>query len=360
MYKIIRPILFKLDPETAHGLMIKLGRTVNGIGLTGLVSEFFKFEDRRLETEIFGTKFKNPVGLAAGFDKQASILDLLGALGFGHLQVGDTSALPWPGNPKPRLFRLAKDNALINRMGQNNKGAEFIALRLAGKKAVVPLLVSIVKTPDINILGDKAVEDFVAGFKKLYPMAAMSVLNVSCPNTAEGKTFEDPVALKILLDEIVKAKAGMGLQKPVLVKISPDVNFEELDRILEVCEAHKIDGYILTNTAKFRGGLQTPPSVIEQIGKGGLSGRPLRAKATELVRHAYKQLKRPCLVGLGGIDSAEAAYERIKAGASLIQVYTGLIYEGPGLVKKINKGLVKLLERDGFKNISEAVGVEAK
>jgi dihydroorotate dehydrogenase len=357
MYKLIRPLLFKLDPESAHQKMLKLCAFVNGVGLTGVVSSIYNFQNPKLETEIFGIKFKNPVGLAAGFDKEAKLVDFLPALGFGHLQVGDISFLPWPGSPKPRLFRLPEDNALINRMGQNNLGAYAIAVKLKSKRLPVPLCVSVVKTPDLNIMGDKAVGDFVSGFKRLYPVGQLSVINVSCPNTAEGKTFEDPGALNILLDEIEKAKATIGLQKPILVKISPDVTFEELDKILEVCEAHKIDGYILTNTSKARDGLKNTTSFVPW---GGMSGRPLRQKATELVRHAYKKLKRPCIIGLGGIDSAETAYERIKAGASLIQLYTGLIYEGPGLVKKINQGLVKLLERDGFKNISEVVGVEAK
>ncbi len=341
-------------------MMLGLCGVANTAGLSGPVSAVYKFGHPSLETEVFGIKFKNPVGLAAGFDKDGKILDFLPALGFGHIEMGNITALPSPGNPKPRLFRLPDDSGLINRLGLNNEGANVIAWRLGGKQFQVPVGINIAKTHDPNILGDKAVEDFLYTFKKLYPLFAYTTLNVSCPNTAEGKTFEDPGALKVLLDEINKAKAAMAHGKPVLVKISPDVNFEQLDKILEVCEARKIDGYILTNTAKFRDNLKTDKTILEKIGKGGISGQPLRQKATELVRHAYKQLKRPCIIGLGGIDSAETAYERIKAGASLIQIYTGLVYEGPGLVKKINRGLVELLKRDGFTNISQAVGAEAK
>ncbi len=360
MYKLIRPLLFKIDSETIHNKMLALGGFLHSMGLDKALSPIYNYENQSLEQKVFGLDFKNPVGLAAGFDKQARIVDFLPNLGFGFLNVGDVSSLPWPGNPKPRLFRLPKDQALINRLGQNNKGAEFLAGKIKHRKVSIPLGVSLVKTPDPNILGDKAVEDFVASFKILYPLADFSVLNVSCPNTAEGKTFEDPSALNDLLIEITKAKFESKINKPILIKISPDLAFEELEKVLQVCESHKIDGYILTNTTKSREGLKTPTDIIERIGKGGLSGRPLRQKSTELIRHAYKILKRPCIIGLGGINSAETAYEKIKAGASLLQVYTGLVYEGPGLVKKINKGLVEFLKRDGFENISEAVGVEAK
>jgi dihydroorotate dehydrogenase len=360
MYKLIRPLLFKIDSETVHNQMLRLAAFFNEAGLSGVVKAVYDFEHYSLENKVFGVNFKNPVGTAAGFDKSGQLIDFLPALGFSHVQVGDTSAQARPGNPKPRLFRLVKDNALINRMGQNNKGADYIASLLEGRKFSASLFLSMVKTPDPKILGDEAVEDFLYTFRKLHPLGDVSVINISCPNTEEGKTFEEPESLKVLLGEISKARLEININKPILVKISPDISFEKLDTVLEICEAHKIDGYILTNTAQFRTGLLTDPLIVSGIGKGGLSGKPLRERSTQLVRHAYKQLKRPCIIGLGGIDSAEAAYEKIKAGASLIQLYTGLIYEGPELVKKINKGLVKLLERDGFKNITEAVGVEAK
>ncbi len=360
MYKLIRPLLFRLDPETAHQKMLRLCMAVSSLGLNPLVSSIFNFQDKSLETELFGIKFSNPVGLAAGFDKDGKILDFLPAIGLGHIEMGNITALRRPGNPKPRLFRLPEDRALINRLGLNNEGADKIYDRLNGKKFLVPVGINIAKTHDPAILGDKAVEDFLYTFKKLHASFSYTTLNISCPNTTEGKTFEEIEPLKILLTEINKVVIETGIRKPILVKISPDVDFNQLDSILEVCEAHKIDGYVLTNTANFRDTLKTDSKITEAMGKGGISGQPIRQKSTELVRHAYKQLKRSCIIGLGGVDSAEAAYEKIKAGASLVQIYTGLIYEGPGLVKKINQGLVKLLERDGFKNISEAVGVENK
>lgn len=357
MYKLIRPLLFSFNAEWAHDQMHNLAAFLSHPPFVNFTRTIYKFEHPALQTKIFNLTFKNPLGTAAGFDKQGRLLNFLPALGLGHVQVGDVSSLPHPGNPKPRLFRLVKDQAIINRMGQNNKGADFIASVLKNRTTQVPVMASLVKTPDPGILGEKAVEDFVGCFKKLHPLADVSVLNISCPNTAEGKTFEEPGSLKILLDEIVKAKS---VSKPILVKISPDVDFSQLDKILEICESHKIDGYILTNTSARREGLVTNQKTIQQIGKGGLSGQPLRQRSTEIIRHAYRQLKRPCIVGLGGVNSPESAYEKIKAGASLVQLYTGLIYEGPGLVKNINEELVKLLERDGFKNVSEAVGVESR
>lgn len=360
MYKFIRPLIFKFDPEKSHEVMTFFCNALSVLGLHNFLKPFFRFESSMLETEVFGIKFKNPVGIAAGFDKHAKLINFLPALGFGMLQVGDVSNLPWGGNKRPRLFRLPEDNALINRLGQNNAGADVISSIIKKQKITLPFALSIVKTPDLNILGEKAVEDFVKCFKKLYPLGSISVINVSCPNTEEGKTFEDPLALKSLLKEIKKVRDEINIFKPVLVKISPDVSFEQMDEILEICELNKIDGYILTNTSQSRENLKTSIEILEAIGRGGLSGQPIRNKSTELIRFAYKKLKKPCIIGLGGIDSPESAYEKIKAGASLVQIYTGLIYEGPGLVKKINMGLVKLLKRDGFKNISEAVGVENK
>lgn len=357
MYKLIRPVLFKIDSETIHEQMLGLASFVNNSSLPSALKLVYGFEDKALSTNFLGINLNNPLGLAAGFDKALVAPKVWDALGFGFVEAGNITAQKSIGNPRPRLFRLPEDYGLINRIGLANIGADEMSYKLGVLNYKFPFGINIAKTHDPSILGEKAIEDFLYTFKKLYSFGNYVTLNISCPNTVEGKTFEDPEALKILLAEIVKVKNSFEKQNPILVKISPDVNFQELDKILEICEANKIDGYVLTNTAKFRDGLKTPLSKVPQ---GGLSGRPLRKKATELVRHAYKNLKRPCIVGLGGIDSAESAYERIKAGASVLQIYTGLVYEGPGLIKNIKKGLVKLLKQDGFKNISEAVGVESK
>jgi len=276
MYKLIRPLLFKFDAETTHNQMLALGVFLSSIGAQHLIKSFFNFEHPTLESEVFGIKFKNSLGTSAGFDKAGKLLNLLPALGFSHMQVGDVSALPHSGNPRPRLFRLPKDKAIINRLGQNNKGADFIAALLKDRKFGSPVFVSLVKTPDPRIVGEKAVEDFVTCFRKLSPHADISVINISCPNTAEGKTFEEPESLNVLLDEIIRAKMALNLQKPILVKISPDLSLEKLDKILEICEGKKIDGYILTNTSTARENLNTNASVVAQIGRGGLSGQPIR------------------------------------------------------------------------------------
>lgn len=356
MYKLIRPILFWFDPEASHNAMHALGFFLSKFGAQDLLRPFFTFDDPALQVKFLGIDFKNPLGAAAGFDKHGKLLDFLPALGVSHLQIGDVSNLPSPGNPRPRLFRLPKDRAIINRMGQDNRGADAIASLLRSREFTVPVTISLVKTPDPAILEDKALADFVACFRKLYAVGNISVLNISCPNTADGRTFEEPTALNTLLDEIMAAKRDLNLEKPIVVKISPDVSLSQLDQILQICEAHGISGYILTNTSTKRDGLKTSPEEIQKIGRGGLSGLPIRDRSTELIRHAYKQLQRPCIIGLGGVDSAEAAYAKIKAGASLVQLFTGLVYEGPGLVKKIKKGLVELLKKDGFENISQAVG----
>ena len=367
MYKLIRPLIFTQDSETVHNLMLWLGENIlDRSPFRQVMSSIYKYENPILEQEFLGVKYKNPVGVPAGFDKSARMLDFWPVLGLGHIEIGSVTARGGQGNAKPRMWRLFEDTALVNRMGLNNIGADamekkLLARKMLGKICNIPVGVNIAKTHDPKILGEDGIKDFCYSFKKLYSFGDYILINVSCPNTAEGKTFEDCTALEALLKEIKVIVISEKITKPILVKLSPDINFQELNKILLVSEKYGIAGYVIANCSHgMREGLKTPSLTLEKIGKGGLSGEPIRQKTTELIRYAYKQLKRPCIIGLGGIDSAEDAYEKIRAGASLVQVYTGLIYEGPGLVKKINHGLVKLLERDGFKNISEAVGVEAK
>lgn len=329
-----------------------------------ILSSVFEFENPALEQNFLGIQFKNPVGVPGGFDKNARLLGFWPAMGLGHIEIGSVTARGGAGNPKPRMFLLDEDLALVNRMGLNNIGADAMAKKLTLLSASLkktPLFINIAKTHNPKILGHDGVMDFAYSFKKLHQFADIIVLNVSCPNTAEGKTFEECTALTELLQEIKTIVAAEKIIKPVLVKLSPDISFQDLDKILEVTESYGISGYVIANCAHgMRTGLKTSTSKLEQIGRGGLSGEPIRQKTTELIRHAYKSLRRPCIVGLGGIDSALDAYEKIKAGASLVQVFNGLIYEGPGLIKDIKIGLVKLLSRDGFKNIAEAVGVDVK
>ncbi|MBI3231546.1 MAG: quinone-dependent dihydroorotate dehydrogenase [Candidatus Doudnabacteria bacterium] len=367
MYKFVRPLIFTQDSERMHSLMLWLGEHILGYApFRPILSSIYEFEDPVLEQKFLGIKFKNPVGVPGGFDKSARMLDFWPALGLGFIEIGSVTAGGGKGNPKPRMWRLPEDLAVVNRMGLNNIGADAMEKKLdarlqSGKICDIPLGVNIAKTHNPDILGEKGIEDYCYSFKKLHRFADYVLINISCPNTAEGKTFEECEAMEALLREIKKIIDAEKIIKPVLVKLSPDISFNDLDQILMVAEQCGISGYVIANCAYgMREGLKTPLSRLERIGRGGLSGEPIRQKTVDLIKHAYKNLKRPCIVGLGGIDSAEDAYQKIKAGASLIQVFNGLIYEGPRLVKNIKIGLVELLKRDGFANISEAVGVEAQ
>lgn len=357
MYKIVRPLLFRGDPENIHDKALTIGRYLSESSLKKLIGFLYDFQDSRLESDFCGISFPNPVGLAAGFDKNAELVNFLPYIGFGFVEIGSVTAEGGKGNTKPRLFRLVEDEAIINRMGLNNYGAERIQERLRKIRPKVPLGVNIAKTHGPGILGELAIRDFCYSFERLYPRGDYITINISCPNTEEGKTFEDKTALEELLSSLMEKRDCISrYKKPVLIKISPDISFEELDDILEVSEKYGINGYVISNTSSRREWLSTPSEHIEKIGKGGLSGKPIRERSTELIRYVYEGLDKPNIIGVGGISSAENAYEKIRAGACLIQVFTGLVYEGPGLVRRIKKGLVNLMERDGFSSISEAVG----
>jgi dihydroorotate dehydrogenase len=312
-----------------------------------------------------GLTFRSPVGLAAGFDKNAEGVPLWAALGLGFAEVGSVTAQPSAGNPMPRAFRLERDRALVNRMGLNNDGAEAIARRLATEKRPPGFVVgvNVAKTHDPAILGEVAVEDFRASVRLLLPHADFLVLNVSCPNTAEGKTFEEPAALDTLLVAVMAERARQASSVPVLVKLSPPPSPTDpgcTDELVAVARAHGVEGFVAVNTASDRAGVTADAATLEEIGRGGLSGRPLAARATALVRRLYRLTGGTLpVIGVGGVDSAEAAYEKVRAGASLVELYTGLVYEGPGLPARIARGLLRLLDRDGLATLSEAVGKDA-
>lgn len=365
MYRLLRPLLFQLDPERAHRIGTGTAKLVQAVSPRA-VKPLFAFEHAALRQSLWGLDFPNPVGLAAGFDKNARLVPFWASLGFGFAEVGSVSAEPSAGNPPPRAFRLPRDRALINRLGLNNDGAEAVAERLRELRGEgtppLPLGVNLAKTHDPQIMGAAALEDFRRSFRFLAPWAGYVTLNISCPNTREGKTFEAPDALDALLEAIFAERSALKLDVPLLVKLSPpasarvvfDSGFEET---VQVALAHSVHGFVATNTAPDRAGLQTSASTLHRIGAGGLSGAPLEERATRLVRALYQHTGGQVpIIGVGGVDSAEAAYAKIQAGASLVQLYTALVYEGPGLVKRIKKGLVRLLERDGFASIAEAVG----
>jgi dihydroorotate dehydrogenase len=359
MYKLIRPLIFKAssDPENAHRVVMRLLSMAGGIApLSWVERRIFDFADARLAQTIFGLNFKNPVGLAGGFDKNAEAVQGLANLGFGFLEIGTITRHGQPGNPRPRIFRLEQDEALINRMGFNNEGADVLASRLSTailRRMEVPLGINIGKSKITELA--QAAEDYLYSFKKLYGYGDYFVINVSSPNTPGLRQLQDKSFLIDILSGLNNYRVQQKIRKPILVKTVVDLSLEALDEVLDVCKNQNIDGLIISNTLLSRDGLKTKTNEA-----GGLSGKPIRQKSTDYIKHIHQHSSSLPIVGVGGIFSAEDAYEKIKAGASLVQIYTGLIYEGPGVVKKINRGLVKLLERDGFKNIGEAVGVEVK
>ncbi|MEC8853263.1 MAG: quinone-dependent dihydroorotate dehydrogenase, partial [Bacteroidota bacterium] len=294
--------------------------------------------------EVFGIKFENPVGLAAGFDKDARLFDELASFGFGFVEIGTVTPLPQEGNAKPRLFRLKADNALINRMGFNNQGIEDAVARLRRKKSNIIIGGNIGKnkiTPN-----EKVVSDYEICFEKLFPYVDYFVVNVSSPNTPELRDLQEKVPLTRLLNRLQKLNIKKEKRKPILLKIAPDLSNEQLDDIIAIVADTKIDGVVATNTTISRNGLKTDKTKVEAIGNGGLSGKPVKDRSTEVIKYlADKSNKAFPIIGVGGIHSPEDAIEKLDAGATLVQLYTGFIYEGPWLIKRINK---KILEKSGL------------
>jgi dihydroorotate dehydrogenase len=356
MYKLIRPLLFSLskDPETVHNLALYFLRLGGMHPMPLVLASLAQVDSPLLEQKVFNLHFQNPVGLAAGFEKNGNGLAALQALGFGFVELGGYTRLPQIGIPRQRIFRLIKDFALINRMGFPNPGADQAARDLSRVKNIaVPLGINLAKSK--IIANDQAIEDYLYSFSKLYNYGDYFVINVSSPNTPGLRQLQSKEFLSQIIGAIMEYRSKQKIQKPVLIKTVVDFSLAEIDELLEVCRIHKVDGIVCSNTSVSREGLKT-----EINEAGGLSGRPISERATAMIKYIHQAMPNLTIIGLGGIFTAEDAYEKIKAGASLVQLYTGFIYEGPFVVKNINRGLIKLLEHDGFKNISEAVGVESK
>ena len=346
---LIRPLIFRLDSEKAHLSTITFAHQSSGSPfLKSLAHGLYDFQSERLGQVQSGIFFDNPVGLAAGFDKNAEAIGLYESLGFGYAEIGSITARPSAGNPLPRAFRLPKDHALINRMGLNNEGASRIAERIRGKITGIPIGVNIAKTHDPSIFGKEAVEDYLTSYRFATSVADYITINISCPNTSEGKTFEDPAALKDLLDMLFDERTSHD--PPLFVKLSVDLNESEAKALVTLCETFHVNGYVCGNTSNNRTNLKTPQEKIQQIGRGGLSGRPVASAANRLTRVVRSLVPdERTVIGVGGIDSFEAALEKFRAGADLIQVYTGLIYEGPVLIKQINRHLDHFLAQHDLK-----------
>jgi dihydroorotate dehydrogenase len=401
--RILRPLLFRVDSERIHDFTLRtLGCLSRSAPLLRLVSGFTDVPE--LPVEVFGLQFPNPVGLAAGMDKRAAAVPIWAALGFGFSELGGVTWHAQPGNPKPRMFRAVPDEALINRMGFNNGGAEAMAATLAawrhgGLWPAHPVGINLGKskvTPN-----EKAVEDYARSFRALWPQADFFVVNVSSPNTPNLRALQDKAALDEILAALqeinrelsvvsgqwsleaeatrsgrsadghlrsapqppvpIGKSAGSLRAKPILVKVAPDLSFEALDEIVALAGPRNLAGIVATNTTITR-----PDTADERCRRayteaGGLSGRPLRPRSTEVIRHLFRQTSgRLPLIGVGGIFTADDAWEKITAGASLLQVYTGLVYEGPGIVRHLVLGLQRKLEQRGLRSLAEAVGSEAR
>ena len=340
MYKIIRKILFSIDAEKVHYRVMKwLTFAYNIAPMRVMLKSMFVAKSPKLERTLWGLKFPNPVGLAAGFDKDAKYTDQLACLGFGFIEIGTVTPRPQPGNPKPRLFRLPADQALINRMGFNNDGANDAASRLRKRKERIIIGGNIGKNKDTA--NEKAGDDYEISFRALYTQVDYFVVNVSSPNTPGLRELQDKGPLTLLLNRLQQVNIELGGNKPLLLKIAPDLTNEQLDDIVEIIQSTGLNGIVATNTTISRSNLATPAGEVEAIGAGGLSGAPLRKRATEVISYIHTQSGGTIpIIASGGIFTAADAKEKLDAGASLVQVYTGFIYEGPGIAKEICRGLV--------------------
>ncbi|HEX8691763.1 MAG TPA: quinone-dependent dihydroorotate dehydrogenase [Longimicrobium sp.] len=360
-YDLLRPFLFTLPAETAH----HLGSGLLDLSLAppparALVRSALAVDDPALAVERFGVRFPNPVGLAAGFDKSGEAFNALGALGFGHVEIGTVTALAQPGNPRPRLFRLPADRALLNRMGFNNPGAEAVARRL-GRGRIEPVLgINLGKSKATPL--EDAAGDYLRSLELLEPFARYLVVNVSSPNTPGLRTLQDAGPLRDLLRALHARAAELAWQRgdrarPILLKIAPDLGDAQVEEAVGIARAEGIAGIIATNTTVSREGLRTPRARVEALGAGGISGAPLRARAREVASLVWRQTRGELpVVGVGGIFTADDAWEMVRAGASLVQLYTGFIYRGPGVAREICRGLLGRLRREGFPTLDAAVG----
>ncbi len=346
-YDLVRPLFFRLSPETAHQVVETGLAFVQGTPVERVLSRALVVENERLTVDSFGQTFPNPIGVAAGFDKNATVPRSVAALGFGHVEVGGVTAEPQPGNPRPRLFRLPEDEAIVNRMGLNNAGADVIGRRLERTDVPVPVGVNLAKTERVST------ENAPADYRRTYEAVAdggdFFVVNVSCPNAENFRELQNRDAMEAIFGELIDAGAA-----PLLVKLSPDLPDPAVEDALEIVEDLDLDGVVATNTTTGRPKTLKNPNRTEE---GGLSGKPIEGQATKMVRFVAERTDVP-VVGVGGVFTAADAYRKIRAGASLVQLYTSLIYRGPTVARDINRGLLELLERDGFETVEDAIGAD--
>jgi dihydroorotate dehydrogenase len=361
MWPLIRPLLFSLDAERAHHLSMRLFAAAMSLGpLRRVTAAGFRVDDPRLRVRRFGIDFPSPVGLAAGFDKNAEYFEALSALGFGFIEVGTLTGQAQPGNPRPRLFRLPDDRALVNRMGFNNKGSAAAAAALAGRRIGPILGVNIGKSKVVP--NEDAVGDYLASFERLFSFGRYFVVNVSSPNTPGLRELQERGPLTALLRALTERNAELAARlgtepRPILLKIAPDLTEPQVAAIVEMTKEVPIAGLVATNTTLSREGLRAPAARVAAVGAGGLSGAPLTERSRAMVADLYRRTEgRLPIVGAGGVMSGEDAWQMIRAGASLVQVYTGFVYGGPGFVRSIHRHLLRRLAERGKRSIDEVVG----
>lgn len=352
---VLKKILFLRDPEDVHDHFTRVGVFLGKHGFTrSLVSRMWSYADPSLVQTIRGITFSNPIGLSAGFDKNAQLTDILPSLGFGFVELGSVTGEPCDGNPRPRLWRLPKSRALVVYYGLKNDGAEAISSRLQGKKFKIPTGISVAKTNnEACAQTDAGIADYAKAFSAFLEIGDFITVNISCPNTFGGEPFTDPGRLELLFQKLDAIPAS----KPIFLKLSPDITTSQLDAVIDVASKHRINGFICSNLSKKRDSKAIVEAAIPD--KGGISGKVSEGPANDQLTYVAKKCERKfILIGSGGVFTAEDAYKKIRLGASLVQLITGMIFEGPQVIGEINRGLVKLLKRDGFKNISEAVGAD--
>ena len=348
MFSILKPYIFSLDPEVAHDFAIK------SLKFNVLPKSIFSVkEEEILETDLFNEKLPNPIGLAAGFDKSAEVYNSLFKLGYGFVEIGTVTPKRQLGNPKPRIFRLEEDQALINRLGFNNHGSEIVSRRLSDNLPSGFLGINIGPNKDTK----NKEEDYYFCLSKLFSYAGYITINISSPNTEGLRSFQDREELEKLLSGIDRIKKDKDISKPIVVKLSPDINKDEISDIIEKILKYKISGIIISNTTdRNRENLTN----LQKKETGGLSGQPLKDLSTSLIKKFYKETKGKIqIIGVGGVDSGQAAFEKICAGADAVQLYTGMVYKGPGVVKQMKKDLISILKKENLKNIRDAVGINA-
>lgn len=353
--RIFRNFFFLLEAEKIHDFILGFGELLGSFPwAVKAVGFFFDYQNAALQQEILGIKFRNPIGLAAGFDKDARLTAILPAVGFGFAEVGSITGCPCSGNPKPRLWRLPKSRSLVINYGLKNEGSRKIALRLGGKKFAIPIGTSVAKTNSPQTVETEAgIADYAKAYRALADLGSYTTVNISCPNAFGGEPFTDPERLEKLLGSL----ETIPTRKPVFIKLSPDLSREEIEGIIGVSRRHKIDGFICANLTKNRNN----PAIIDGNvpEKGGISGKVEEKLVDDLIGYVYRRTGgRFVIIGCGGVFTAEDAYRKIRLGATLVQMITGMIFEGPQVIGQINSRLVELLRRDGFKNISPAVGVD--